>query len=234
MNIGKNMNLDKDKSNFDDLFSEINHQNINPKEDEPSFIKDQRKKSFDLKETLGGFVSTIKDGIDLFYELKNKEYIISQEHSSEILKIIRKEKEEKKSRNYTALLFFIINFCALVFGMANPVGIMFIITFLGINFLFLIYELYIINKRDIKESTEIKEELEKIPVVFKNNKINFNMLLFSAFKRENNEKFNLALKEQIENVLKKEVWINLDEDKINRKQLREKLEEVERKMSSFK
>jgi hypothetical protein len=103
------MKPEKEKNNFNDLFSEINKgSNI----EEPLFMKDLNKEKTNnsiLKNTIKNVFSGVRESIGILYELKNKDYEINSEYSKEIIKILKSydEDEEINYKMITSVFVFL-------------------------------------------------------------------------------------------------------------------------------
>lgn len=227
------MKPEKEKNNFNDLFSEINKgSNI----EEPLFMKDLNKEKTNnsiLKNTIKNVFSGVKESIGILYELKNKDYEINSEYSKEIIKIL-KSYDEDEEINYKMITSVFVLLSSLIVMFMSIMDLKYVV---GITIGSIIAIIYNMAKRVNDENIKIKafnSDLEKIPVVFKSNKINFNMLVFSALKKENDTEFNNALKEQIDNVINGEEWIYLNKAKVNFVMLNKYISDIENKMINFK
>lgn len=227
------MKPEKKKTNFNDLFSEIN-KDINI--EDPIFIKDSKKekdKSSFFKNAIENIFSGVQEGIDMWYELKNKDYEINSERAREIINIIKSYKKEE-TINYEMMVYSLLMFFSGFIVIFSSMDIKFSLTIFSISVFIFIYNLLAMIVKENKEIKKFKEELEKVPVVFKSNKINFNMMIFSALRRDGDQEFNNALKEHIQNVIKEEEWIYLDKNTVKMKLLNKYIESIENKMNNFK
>ncbi len=227
------MKPEKEKNNFNDLFSEINKgSNI----EEPLFMKDLNKEKTNnsiLKNTIKNVFSGVRESIGILYELKNKDYEINSEYSKEIIKIL-KTYDEDEEINYKMITSVFVFLSSLIVMFMSIMDLKYVA---GITIGSIMAIIYNMAKRVNDKNMKIKafnSDLEKIPVVFKSNKINFNMLIFSALKKENDTEFNNALKEQIDNVINGEEWIYLNEAKVNFVMLNKYIADIENKMINFK
>ncbi len=227
------MKPEKEKNNFNDLFSEINKgSNI----EEPLFMKDLNKEKTNnsiLKNTIKNVFSGVRESIGILYELKNKDYEINSEYSKEIIKIL-KTYDEDEEINYKMITSVFVFLSSLIVMFMSIMDLKYVA---GITIGSIMAIIYNMAKRVNDKNMKIKafnSDLEKIPVVFKSNKINFNMLVFSALKKENDTEFNNALKEQIDNVINGEEWIYLNEAKVNFVMLNKYIADIENKMINFK
>lgn len=227
------MKPEKEKNNFNDLFSEINKgSNI----EEPLFMKDLNKEKTNnsiLKNTIKNVFSGVRESIGILYELKNKDYEINSEYSKEIIKIL-KSYDEDEEINYKMITSVFVFLSSLIVMFMSIMDLKYVA---GITIGSIMAIIYNMAKRVNDKNMKIKafnSDLEKIPVVFKSNKINFNMLVFSALKKENDTEFNNALKEQIDNVINGEEWIYLNEAKVNFVMLNKYIADIENKMINFK
>ncbi len=227
------MKPEKEKNNFNDLFSEINKgSNI----EEPLFMKDLNKEKTNnsiLKNTIKNVFSGVRESIGILYELKNKDYEINSEYSKEIIKIL-KTYDEDEEINYKMITSVFVFLSSLIVMFMSIMDLKYVA---GITIGSIMAIIYNMAKRVNDKNMKIKafnSDLEKIPVVFKSNKINFNMLVFSALKKENDTEFNNALKEQIDNVINGEEWIYLNEVKVNFVMLNKYIADIENKMINFK
>ncbi len=227
------MKPEKEKNNFNDLFSEINKgSNI----EEPLFMKDLNKEKTNnsiLKNTIKNVFSGVRESIGILYELKNKDYEINSEYSKEIIKIL-KSYDEDEEINYKMITSVFVFLSSLIVMFMSIMDLKYVA---GITIGSIMAIIYNMAKRVNDKNMKIKafnSDLEKIPVVFKSNKINFNMLVFSALKKENDTEFNNALKEQIDNVINGEEWIYLNKAKVNFVMLNKYISDIENKMINFK
>ena len=227
------MKPEKEKNNFNDLFSEINKgSNI----EEPLFMKDLNKEKTNnsiLKNTIKNVFSGVRESIGILYELKNKDYEINSEYSKEIIKIL-KSYDEDEEINYKMITSVFVFLSSLIVMFMSIMDLKYVA---GITIGSIMAIIYNMAKRVNDKNMKIKafnSDLEKIPVVFKSNKINFNMLVFSALKKENDTEFNNALKEQIDNVINGEEWIYLNKAKVNFVMLNKYIVDIENKMINFK
>lgn len=227
------MKPEKEKNNFNDLFSEINKgSNI----EEPLFMKDLNKEKTNnsiLKNTIKNVFSGVRESIGILYELKNKDYEINSEYSKEIIKIL-KTYDEDEEINYKMITSVFVFLSSLIVMFMSIMDLKYVA---GITIGSIMAIIYNMAKRVNDKNMKIKafnSDLEKIPVVFKSNKINFNMLVFSALKKENDTEFNNALKEQIDNVINGEEWIYLNKAKVNFVMLNKYISDIENKMINFK
>lgn len=227
------MKPEKEKNNFNDLFSEINKgSNI----EELLFMKDLNKEKTNnsiLKNTIKNVFSGVRESIGILYELKNKDYEINSEYSKEIIKIL-KSYDEDEEINYKMITSVFVFLSSLIVMFMSIMDLKYVA---GITIGSIMAIIYNMAKRVNDKNMKIKafnSDLEKIPVVFKSNKINFNMLVFSALKKENDTEFNNALKEQIDNVINGEEWIYLNKAKVNFVMLNKYISDIENKMINFK
>ena len=177
-----------------------------------------------------GVFYTVTEGIDFLIDMKNKDYKIPKEQSISILNLIKQYALEPK--------IYIVNIVGMIvsilLGVVLPATLGTLFLLIG---LFCSLYMTINATRDmlaIKKQVDLfKRDLGKLPVVFKENKINFKLVMYQALARDNDNDFNKALLQQIENVLDDSEWIKLDSSMINLHMFKNKILEVEEKMKSF-
>lgn len=227
------MKLEKNDKSFDDLFSDV----VGRKEDKPNFIKDQDKSgnetrniSNTIKNTMKGVFYTVTEGIDFLIDMRNKDYKIPKEQSISILNAIKQYAIEPKMYILTIMGMNVSILLGILFP--STLGTLFLLIGLFCSIYILINTI-----KDIlvikKQVGLFKKELGKLPVVFKENKINFKLVMYQALARDNDNDFNKSLLQQIENVLDDSEWINLNKSIINLHMFKNKILEVEEKMKSF-